>query len=307
MTAAFLTILPIFATIMLGWGATQYRFVEEKTGESVSDYVFVIAIPLLMFRTLATSKLPDLQPWPYWLSYFIALAVVWIIATSVTRRAFARDATESVIVGFSSAQANTVLIGIPLLARVFGDVALVPLVLLLAVHTPITITAATLMVEKAGPGTNRSAVIFQKLIKNPLILGIAAGSIFRLSGFPMPDPALAFLKLVGDSAAPCALFAMGAALTRYGLGGEPRLLAVIVFLKLIAFPSGVYLLATWVFPVPPAWVAVGTLLAACPCGVNAYLLAQRYNIGVGLTSGAIAASTVLSVVTLTFWVWLVSG
>jgi malonate transporter and related proteins len=69
----------------------------------------------------------------------------------------------------------------------------------------------------------------------------------------------------------------------------------------------VYLLAFHVFPMPPVWAAVAVIFAACPSGVNAYLLAQRYRIGVGLSSSTVALSTLFAVATMTGWVWLVSG
>jgi predicted permease len=52
---------------------------------------------------------------------------------------------------------------------------------------------------------------------------------------------------------------------------------------------------------PPAWVGVAVLFAACPSGVNAYLFAERYGEGVALASSAIALSTALGVVTTLLW------
>ena len=58
-----------------------------------------------------------------------------------------------------------------------------------------------------------------------------------------------------------------------------------------------------VFTMPPAWAGVAVLFASCPCGVNAYLFAERYKTGVGLASSSIALSTLLSVATSIFWLW----
>lgn len=143
--------------------------------------------------------------------------------------------------------------------------------------------------------------MLRRLFGNPIILAILSGVAWRMLGPPLPDVVLATLKLVSDSAAPCALFTMGVALNRYGFGGEPRLLAAIVFLKLMIHPLGVWLLAHQVFGLPPIWTAVATVIAACPCGMNAYLFAERNKVGMALASGAIAVSTILSIVTITAW------
>lgn len=307
MLLAFFTVLPIFSVMALGWGAIRFRLIGERTGEGIADYVFVIAIPVLLFRSLVTAKLPEIQPWTFWISYFASLALVWTLATFLARRVFGRSAEEGVIAGISTGYANVVLIGIPLIYRTFGEEGTVPLFMLIAVHTPVTIAVATLLVESAGTGDGKLRTIVRKLGTNPIIIAILAGVAWRAFGPPLPEVALATLKFISDSSAPCALFAMGAALNRYGFGGEPGLIAGIVVLKLLVHPLGVWLLASQVFGLPPVWTAVATVIAACPCGLNAYLFAERNKVGMALASGAIAVSTILSILTITAWLAFLRG
>lgn len=305
MLDSFLTIFPIFALIFIGWAAIRAHIVGEQTGNGVADYVFMIALPLMLFRTLATAPLPPSPPWAFWASYFVALGVIWIVMQQLCARVFARGAQESAIISFATVQSNMVLMGIPLVLRVFGEAGAVPLFLLVAINLPITMTLATLQIESSSSGQSRGLSILKKVATNPIILGLGAGALFRQTGLEIPVPLLATLKFISDSAAPCALFAMGAGLARYGMGGEPRLLTAVIVMKLLAFPIIVYLLGTFILRIEPLWVGVATVLAACPSGVNAYLLAERYRLGQGLASGAILVSSVLAVATTTFFVWLV--
>jgi predicted permease len=94
---------------------------------------------------------------------------------------------------------------------------------------------------------------------------------------------------------------MGAALHRYGLTAGLPLPATVSVLKLVVHPLIVYWLATRVFVLPPAWTGVAVLFAACPTGVNAYLLAERYKRGVALTSSAVSLSTMLAMLTMFGW------
>jgi malonate transporter and related proteins len=267
----------------LGW-------LKDNVADALSEFVFIVAIPILLFRTLATAPWPESQPWFYWAAYFGALGIVWALATLFSRRAFGLSGQEVPLAAFTAAQSNTVFIGIPLVLKAFGDQGSVPLFLLLAIHLPITMTAATLLVENKGLGMRQSSEMLMKLAAHPILIGIFAGLAFRLTGFAMPAPA-----------------ASATTLRRYGLGKPIGLVVLISGLKLMVHPALVYVLAFHVLPVPPIWAAVAVLFAACPCGVNAYLLAQRYERGVALSSGAIALSTLLAVVTASFWVWMVSG
>jgi len=307
MIASFFTVFPIFAVIAAGWIAARQGLVREESGNGISEYVFAIAIPLMLFRALATAPLPETPPWAFWTSYFAALGIVWLVISLIARRAFGRGQQEAAIIGFTTGYSNVVLLGIPLILRVFGDAGTVPLFLMVAVHLPITMSVATILIEQAEPGTSKGAMIARRLSRNPILIGISAGALYRLTGLPLPEVASGTLKFIGDSAAPCALFATGLTLRRHGLGGDRPLLSLVLALKLIVHPLLVFVLAHHVFGLPPVWVGVATVLAGCPCGVNAYLLAERYKVGLGISSGAVAASTVLSVVTTTVIVWLVTG
>ena len=301
-------VLPIFVIIGLGAAAATFGLLGDRAADGLSEFVFVIAIPILLFRTLATAPLPEAQPWGYWAAYFTALIIVWWLTATIAVRFFGMAGQEVPILGFATVQSNTVFVGIPLVLRTFGDAGAVPMFLLIAIHLPLAMTAATLLVERSeGSATAKLPQMARKMIMHPIIIGILAGTAYRLTGLPLPSFAASTMKLLSDAALPTALFALGMTLRRYGLDAPFRMLGVVAFFKLLLQPAIVYLLAFHVMPMPPVWAAVAVLFAACPCGVNAYLLATRYNVGVALTSSALAATTALAVVTTTFWVWIVSG
>jgi predicted permease len=289
----------------MGWLAARFDILKQETGNGIADFVFVVAIPLMLFRTLATAPLPGAPPWSYWASYFIALGLIWAGASLICRRGFARSGQEAAIVGFTAAQSNMVLLGIPLILRVFGEEGNVPLFLLIAIHLPITMTAATILIERAEPGESKVKTILTRMLRNPVVMAIVAGGLFRLTGLELAGPISSTMKFLGDAAAPCALFATGMALRRYGIGGDTALLSIVAFLKLLVHPLLVFVLARYVFSVPPLWVGVATVLAGCPTGVNAYLLAERYRLATGLTSGAVLLTTLAAALTTTLLVWLV--
>ena len=51
-------VLPVFGLIALGYGARRAKLVLDRTGDGLSDYVFTIAVPALIF------KKPSAAPWP---------------------------------------------------------------------------------------------------------------------------------------------------------------------------------------------------------------------------------------------------
>ena len=186
----------------------------------------------------------------------------------------------------------------PLILQAYGDAGAIPLFLLIAVHLPIMFTTATLLEE--GRKTHIT-VILRQLITHPILLAILFSASFHLSGWPIPSFLSSLIEAIAASALPCALIAMGIALKRYGVKGKIPLAVMVTFLKLIIHPSLVYILAFYVFPVPPVWAGVAVLFAAAPSGINAYLFAERYKTGVQLSSSGIALSTALSIFSVLIW------
>ena len=103
--------------------------------------------------------------------------------------------------------------------------------------------------------------------------------------------------LVGQSAVPCALFALGAALSFYAIDGVLGRALVIVAIKNVLLP-----LLVWGVSIrlglPPVWQAVMVVMAALPVGINTYLFAERYECGQALAGTAVVVSTAVSVITL---------
>lgn len=305
MLSSLLVVLPVFGLIALGYLARWVRLVRETTGEGLSDFVFVLAVPCLLFRTLAKADIPSSQPWGYWISYFAGLAIVWALATLVAHRVFSRKGPELVVSGFAAAQSNTVFVGVPMILKAYGDAGAVPLGLLLAVHLPVTMTIATLLAEGRSASV---AMLVRRLFTHPIIIGILLGSAARPVIDLIPAPLWTIVDLLAGAAVPCALISLGIAMRRYGLASGLGLPVVLSALKLGLHPLIVYLLATQVFAMPAHWSGVAVLFAACPCGINAYLFAERYRQGVADASSAIALSTMVSLFTTAAWLtWLGVG
>lgn len=294
-------VLPVFGLIGLGYAVAWLQIIGAKAGAGLSEFVFVLAVPALVFRTLASAALPGEQPWGYWFAYFASVFIVWTIGMWLARTWFDKNHGESVMAGFCAGQANTILVGIPLILRAFGEASAVPLFLLIAVHLPLIVTAATMLME--GRSGLRLGQLVYRLLLHPILVALFLGLVFRLVGFGLGGPLGAMVDGLAAAAVPCALVALGLALHRHGFVGGFGLAATLSALKLVVHPALVYIFAFKIFALPPVWAGVAVLFAAMPCGINSYVFAERYRTGVALTSSAIALSTFFALFTTIFWLW----
>ena len=266
----------------------------------------MIAIPALIFRSLTNATEPLQSPWSYWAAYFLGVAITWGTTSLVSMGLFSEDWRKATVAGIAASFSNTVLVGISIILSTFGEASAAPLFLLISVHLPLMMTVGTVLMEAAGgQRTSKWAAVRRTgagLLRNPLMIAIVAGALWRATNLPLPSFAKSLVDMLSQAASPTALFAMGMSVNRYGVLGDARSALVIVGAKLILLPLVVYALATWVFGLPPLWVGVATIFASMPTGINAYLFATRYQVGVAATSSAIGLSTAGSALTCTLWI-----
>ncbi|MFD2236696.1 AEC family transporter [Aureimonas populi] len=306
-------ILPIFGLIAIGFGISRFGLLPRSGEDGLAAFVFGIAMPVLLFRTVATGGAAEASPVLLWVSYFSGVIVVYLAGMVLARRLGGTDRREGVIAGVAASFSNLVLVGIPVTERAFGREGLDILALLLAIHLPLMVTGSTLLVERAamrdakdglaagGRFSYKAALgrIWRSLSRNPLIIGIVAGIGWRLSGLPMTGPVGDVVGSIAATAGPLALIALGLSLTKYEIGRDLRLPALLVPLSLILQPAVVLLVGSAFLP--PLWLAIAVLGAAAPAGVNVYLLAVYFKSGEKLAASAIVGTTIASALTLSGW------
>ena len=239
----------------------------------------------------------------------------WVLGDVLIRRLFRRDARAGLVGGISSAYGNTVLLGIPLTLAAYGGDGAVPMALIVAVHLPVMMVVSSVLIERALrrdgvseghlDAKTRARTVLVTLVRSPIIIGMLAGAVWRALGLPFTGLPAVLAGRLADIASTLALFAMGMGLWRYGVRGNIRAGLLLSALKLLVQPALVLLLVRTIAPMPASWARVAVLAAACPTGVNAYLVAARFKTGEALASNAISLSTALAVLTISFWIQMV--
>lgn len=304
-------VLPVFLFILLGWLLVATRYLKPEAGVGLSDFVFKLAVPVLIFRTLAEADFHGAFPVRLWLAYFGGVIVTWAAGHLVSTRLFGSNARIGTVAGVSSAFANNVFIGLPLVERVVGAEGLVAVSILLAVHLPVMMLASSLLMERferqelGATSVDGKALIRYlaiNLTRNPLIFGVALGSAWHLTGVPLSGVPKTLVDQISAMAGPAALISLGMAMHRHGFGGDLRMSVVASAFKLLLLPASVLVFAH-LLGLSPAWQAALVLTSSVPTGVNAWLIASQFATAERLAASTITITTALGVLTVTFWAW----
>jgi hypothetical protein len=305
-------VLPIFLMIFIGWLIVATGYLKAEAGVALSEFVFKLAVPVLIFRTLAQAEFHGAFPVRLWVAYFSGVAITWTIGHITATRLFGTDQRIGTVAGVSSAFANNVFIGLPLVDRVVGPEGLVAISILIAVHLPVMMVASSLMIERAerrdlGKARESWQALLRylglNLTRNPLVFGVLGGLLWNLAGLPLTGVPRLVADQLSAVAGPAALLSLGMAMRRYGTGGNLALASTATLFKLMLLPACV-MLFTHLLGLERDWQAALVLTASVPTGVNAWLIAAQFRTAESLAATVITATTAFGVVTVTFWAWL---
>jgi len=297
-------VLPIFALIAVGYMSARVGYLSETAQKGLNEFTFNLAMPALLFRTIASTGAVLEAPVRLWLAYFGTVALLWVAATLATRLLLRRPATDSAAIAMTTVYGNVVMIGIPLCFALLGDKAAAPLAVILSIHTPILWFAGILHHQWSASDAGRHPLtvageLLSALARNPLIIAILAGGLWRMTGLGITPSLDNVLKLLGQAGIPCALVVLGASLVRFAIKGQTGTLSTLLVLKLVVMPAVAWLIAVHWLALPHAAATVAVIFAATPAGANAYLFAERMGRVVNSTSGAVALGTLISAITIT--------
>lgn len=310
MLSILFVIAPIFGLIALGYIAVRYRLFPAEGVKALIAFVNNFATPCLLFYSISHSDFRAAFNIGIIGPYYFGALICFAIGIVVARKLFGNRPGESVAVGFSGTFTNTVLVGLPLMTRAYGQEALPVVLSIIGLHGAILLTVAMVTMElvrrDAQPLAKTLFVAGQRVLSNPLIWGIAGGIIGSLLNLRLIEPVDAFFQMIGQAVVPVALFGIGGALVEFKLSDNWKQAMVASLIKLILHPAIAYVLMIWVLHVPLEIARYGILLSAMPAGVNIYVFATYYDRGISVATNTILISTLLSAVTISSWLFILS-
>jgi malonate transporter and related proteins len=305
-------IAPVFGIIVLGFLSGRTGYLSEQAGQGIADFAFNISIPALLFQTILLAHFESVAPLGILASFFGAAAIVWALSAVVTQVVLRRPAHDAPAIAVCSVFGNTIMLGLPIGVATFGPDALAPISVILGIHAPVFLVAATLhsaaVADKNGATLATQLLsVSRQLTRQPLIVAIGCATIWRISGVAAPEPILAMVELLSKAGVPAALIALGLSLKNFEVRGDIATLTVMLLLKLMMMPLIAAGLATQVFHLPFVSAACVVLMAALPAGANAYLFAAKAGRATNSASAAVAIGTALSSLTLAAVIILYHG
>jgi malonate transporter and related proteins len=317
-------LLPVVLLIAIGFLAGKRNLISAGSVKDLSNLVFLILIPALLFRTMGAVHLEKLDLKPVGV-YFLTTGIIFsgvLLWQGLSRR--------STVVALASIFSNTIMIGVPLVSLAYGETALVYLFTLISLHALVLLTLATVVLEFAvmhektqhakteagqladNQNNSRDTVSIAKTVLlamrnaviHPVPLPIIAGLLFAQTGWTIPAVVDRPLQLLGSAFGPLALVLVGVTLAYTQVGAHIKGAFAISMVKNALHPALMAALG-WAFGLSGMPLAVMVVAASLPVGANVFLFSQRYHVAQELITASVAITTLVALVSVSLvMAWL---
>ncbi|RKM54938.1 hypothetical protein D6853_11945 [Butyrivibrio sp. X503] len=306
--------LPIFLLMVLGYIFNKLGIIDEKAASWMNKFVFKIALPVLVFKDLASQDFAGTWDGKFVLFCFFvtafSIAVISIISKFIVKEKAKRG--EFIQGAYRSSAA---LLGIAFIQNIYGEMSsgMGPLMILGSVPLYNVFAVIILMVtandseaaisEKENEKSKFIKSTLVGIIKNPIIIGILIGLIWSVLHIPQPK---IFATLVGDIAklaTPLGLMAMGAAFDVKKAVNEVKPAFIAAFIKLFVLVTIFLPIAVKLGFSGEQLIAILVMLGSATT-VSCYIMAKSMGHDGVLSSSIVMLTTFGCSFSLTFWLFI---
>ena len=229
-------VLPVFIMMMCGYAARCFNVIKTEDVPKMNSVAFKIFMPVMLFYNLYNADLKTALNFPLMLYTTVGtLASFFLCMVFVLRHEKNPSKRGVMIQGLY--RSNYLITGVPIAGALVENADLGPAIILVAVVAPLFNLLAVICLEMFNGEKANFGKMVLDVLKNPLIIGAAAGMLFVALGIRLP-PVLE--KVVGDMgrvASPLALFLLGAFFRFDSLSTHKKELVTVTLGRLIVVPA----------------------------------------------------------------------
>lgn len=300
MLAVFEGFAVIAGVILVGFMLGRSEVLGPTGQQVIAKLVFYAGTPALLYVTVADTDLGLIFNTAL-LATGGSAVIVGLLLFVLTRYIRRRSTGEAMFSAWAVSYVNIGNLGIPIAAYVLHDIGYVAPVLLfqLLILAPIGMAVLDGAGKKKHDQRWYSGVL--PVLRNPIVLGAAAGVAASATGFELPRFIFEPIDMIGATAVPGALLAFGISLKdgwALPAPGTRKQLTYITIAKQVIQP-----LLAWVIGGPLLGYSGIALFAivvtsALPTAQNVYIYSMQYRQSEALMRDAVFITTVLAVPTL---------
>ncbi|MGC1411140.1 MAG: AEC family transporter [Acetobacteraceae bacterium] len=303
-------ILPVFAVIVTGWIVGYMGYLPRTLSDALIHFAYNVAMPALLIVTIAQEPARSLINWRFLVAFGGGSLLCFSLVLGIMSIRASRSLASRTMHGMAASMTNTGFVALPILQAVYGQRAVLPAAIATVFVAVVMFPAAVFLLERdqrdaRGSRTAPMGTV-KHIVMNPLVLSTLIGMLWSALNVSIPGPIKAYLGILADALTPCALFAIGLGLSIDGLRANAGRSSALSAIKLVVLPLIVYGLSVSL-GIDPLYTIAAVICSAVPTAKTVYILAGEYRCEEMMVASTVSMTTLLSVVSLVIWLYLLSG
>lgn len=297
-------IAPLFLIIFVSALLQKFKNIGDDWSKVLNDVALKIGLPVLIFSALAKAPFSFSAEANLIISnsiFLLASFVLAFITGKILRLEKQMFRTLFICFGFC----NIAYLGIPVLVQTAGEKILGTASLIVALYLfwmfSVGIGYLDYSIEKNKKDVFKNVI--KNLFKNPLLIAVILGLIVGSLKITLPEILLKSLDMITASVTPTVLIVIGLFIGKSKIGKLTEWLPILLFsfLTLVILPAGFYF-GTKLLGFSPTQFSSSIIQAAMPLAITPFALADKYNLNKTFIARSVVLSTILSVISLPFWI-----
>ena len=293
------TVSPIFLIVVIGWTLRKIGVIQENFIKQSIKFVFNVTLPILIFLRLAVADFSlifnsGIIVLVYG-SMFIVFSLGWLLA-----RIFIKKGNGRGVFIQGGFWPNNVIIGLALIVNVFGEDAVLKMVMILVFLIPLdymlSVVALTISDRHDKMGKAMTEMI-KTITLNPVIITAVAAIVFSLVRIPIPDVMFDTGNYIAAITIPLALIGVGGTMKIQHLRNTSFITLGALIMKLLVSP----LIATSIgYLIGYTGIDLGIIfiIFACPTAIMSFVLADSMTPHGELAGNIVLTTTLASAITI---------
>lgn len=297
--------LPIFLLIILGRILHKTNIIDDHFTKTADRYVFLIALPALVFKDLTETNVREHFDGGYVLFCFCVTLVIILAIWGLTEL-FMKNEEEKGAFIQASYRSSAAILGLAFINNMYDSTGMAPLMIIGAVPL-FNIFAVIILTLKGNTGSKPDLkTTIANVFKNPILLSILVSLPFAFLNLHFPVFLNKAIDSIGNTATPLALISIGASFEGRKALKKLKPTVIASSIKLIILAALFLPLAIFFGYRNQELMAILIMLGS-PATVSCYIMAKNTGNDHILTSSIIVLTTLLSSVTLTVWIFVLKS
>ncbi|WP_319782618.1 AEC family transporter [Oceanisphaera sp. IT1-181] len=298
---------PIFLLLLLGLALRRSQMMNEGFIDGASKLVFNIALPMLLFTSIAQtdfSQMISLKLIGYGIS---ATLIAFVLLEWFASRLIDNRRLRGIVVQ-GAFRANMAIIGLAYVNNAYGSQGVAAAAMYVACLTILFNVLAVITLSRSLNHEQTFPVrqLAKGIAKNPLIIGIVAALPFAASDWAVPLMLMQTGQYLAQMTLPLALLCTGASLSLSGRREETGLLPTVAILRLLVIPTFITL-GGYLVGFRGMELTILFLINAAPTAAASYVMVRAMGGNAVLAANIIAVTTLGSLLSTSLGAALFKG